>query len=568
MLVAAWGSLLVAGCLDKGVAADTGGTTEPVVLPANVAASDEITCPSPVEGWERFSEEAVARGVTEPLPDIAEVFGQWVAGRDGYVAVFDLDDDGDLDIAAGGFDGVMDIYLNDGTGHFTWRDDLLVKQVWPGETLEAFAFADLDGDRLPEAVGTGSSRFTLFRNLGGAAFDGGETTYVGGQDPAYAYLTLMLGDLNGDGWLDLFLPSLGEPEHFDVPPEELRADPDVLVLGTADGLVEAGEVAPERGGTRCRTGLLTDREGDGDLDIFLATDLGPESTFWRNDGVDALGMPRLVDDAVEVGAGLFIAAMGIDGADLNADGYQDWCMTDVGVPRCLVSDGAGGWYEGQAAMGLTPADPTGIAHRTVGWSIDFADLDNDGLLDVVQAAGGLEPPGDPEGGDIQPDLVWAGRPDGTFEDVSELTGIHSPDNHIGMATGDLDGDGFLDVVLAGPGQVPEVHMNTCSDAAWIEVDLAAPPPNALGIGAAVKVVAGDLVQTREIHTARGMGQGPARLHFGLGERELVDELWVHWPDGTWSVVEDLPVRRRYTVFHPAVDPAGAPTGVDTGGAEG
>ena len=108
---------------------------------------------------------------------------------------------------------------------------------------------------------------------------------------------------------------------------------------------------------------------DGDLDLLALSDLGPPSAFWRNDGlVD--GVVQWVDDGASLGAALEIAAMGIDSADLNRDGVLDYCISDVGPPRCLLSDGLGGYVEGAHALGFDIAEPIAIGVDEVGKGVD------------------------------------------------------------------------------------------------------------------------------------------------------------------------------------------------------
>ena len=93
----------------------------------------------------------------------------------------------------------------------------------------------------------------------------------------------------------------------------------------------------------------------------------------------------LVEGDVSSGADLEMAAMGLDSADLNADGQLDYCITDVGRPLCLVSQGDGLYAEGGASLGVYPdgVGGAGAFLSTVGWSLDFADLDNDGWMDLM-----------------------------------------------------------------------------------------------------------------------------------------------------------------------------------------
>jgi hypothetical protein len=152
-----------------------------------------------------------------------------------------------------------------------------------------------------------------------------------------------------------------------------------------------------------------------------------------------------------------------------------------------------------------------------------------------------------------PNALWRGVEGEIFyqfENQSEAADFGDETNHYGLATADLDGDGFLDIVLMGaPGQ-PKIYMNHCGEEAWLQVDLHGPPENSAGFGARVILEAGDKREVRELHNVRAMGQSPSVIHFGLGDLERVDTLTVIWPDGKVSERQDLLPRRTVEIAHP------------------
>ncbi len=147
------------------------------------------------------------------------------------------------------------------------------------------------------------------------------------------------------------------------------------------------------------------------------------------------------------------------------------------------------------------------------------------------------------------DRIWWGV-DGGFEDATAEVGFGDPTPHVGMAAGDLVGDGWLDVVVAREGEPPRVWMNRCGSGAWLEVDLDGPASNREGYGAQVVVEAGGVRRTRGIFSLRAQGQGPARAHFGLGEVDQVDRLEVRWPDGVVTSLSGFQPNRRVVAYHP------------------
>lgn len=536
-------ALCVAGCVQP-------AQDEPVP-PPGFAWGAEVVCDQPLSGWDRFREEGVARGLTEPMEDPTELYGNLVLGRGGGLAVEDLDADGDLDVVAMQVGGVPDVYLNGGDARFERVEAAVPDGIHQGPVG---ALADLDGDGLPELLLDGGSHVSAYLNVGGGRF--GEPVDVFSPtllQSGAILLTFSLGDVDGDGDLDLAVPRLlAGPGGGTMDPFNEGA-PDLVLRneGQLARWTEAGALVSEGSGGISQVAVFTDRDGDGDADLFVPNDMGPPSAFWRNDGAPG-GVPILVNDAAAIGADVDMAAMGIDHADLNGDGLLDYCMADLGPPRCLLSDGSGGYFEGGAALGLEPAAPAG-SPTTVGWGFVFADLDGDGRLDAAQASG-------PEEGTHAHgltelmDLLWAGTDDG-FVDVSVEAGFDDVIDDYGLVAADLDDDGYPELLVAGPGRPPRLFMNGCGAGAWLEVELIGSVGNRDALGARIEVeVAGDPARIRELWSLRGQSQSPSRAHFGLGDAEEVATLTVRWPDGRVSRAEGVPVRRRVTVDHAAAAP--------------
>ena len=514
-------------------------------LPARWQAGPELPCDDPLEGIDRFSEEALARGLTDGPPPTGTF------GLGGAVVLEDLDRDGDPEILMLDQGELPQLYRNDG-GSFVRVADAFDGSGWTAQAA-ALAAVDLDGDAWPDVVAVGADRLVLFRNRGDLQFAPGELAW---REPGGlgGFLSAAFGDVDGDGDLDVALASGGLAEPG--PSDDLESLPDRVVLGDGNGrFVDGGQLLATPEGSVTLVAYFTDRDSDGDLDLYVPSDRGPPSAFWRNDGVDADGLPVLVDDAAQIGAALELEAMGVDGWDWNLDGQLDLCVSDSGPPRCLASS-PDGYVEVGAAMGLLPADPI-PDFGTVGWSFELVDLDVDGFMDAVQASGpcfgaALE-------GHIDiPDLLWAGGPGPSFTDVSEQVGFADPAYHLGLAAGDVDGDGWIDLLVVGPGEPPRLFVNRCGAGGWLGVDLLGPPGNSQGFGARVTVQAGDLVISRELHALRAQGQAPSSLHFGLGSVGVADRVTVLWPDGTVDEATDVPLRRTVLVAHPDAIEPGAP----------
>ena len=521
---------------------------EPTSAMSSFAAAPP--CEEPVQGFDRLVEEGVERGIDLPVrpPLSMEQQGQYVYP----LLAHDLDDDGDIDLAFGQITGELDLYVNDGSGYFEARAAAVGVEDGHVDQVGAHAFADLDGDGLPELFRAGFGFVQVRRNLGDLSWGTPRQIHLS-TAPRIQHATLALGDLDGDGDLDLVAPSLHaefDPDGVGLPP----GAPD-LVFRNDDGGFELDQVLGSDPPGMSQAAFFTDRDLDGDLDVFVGSDLPqpvyPPTSFYRNDdGV-------LTDDAVEVGAAHRAQVMGGDSWDANGDGLPEFCFTVIGPLVCLFSvDGL--WVDVTTTYSVVPEGLDEPQHWT-GWSMEITDLDHDGINDVVVAAGKAddfdgEGEGGPDGSGApwladQPNGLFAGTVDG-FEDRAGGVGFGSLEHAYGLASADFDGDGWQDVAIGYSEQPVELWMNRCGAGAWLDVELVGVAANREGYGARVEVVAGDVVKARELHSLRTAGQGPSRLHFGLGDLDAVSRVEVRWTDGARSTVEDVPTRGLVTIRHP------------------
>ena len=564
-------ALLVVSCVAPEAvdgAPDDDDDEEPVLEAApGFDYGDEITCEQPLGGFDRLTEESELRGFGHAWAPDEDPIGS-CPQVPGSIAAPDLDGDGDLDLVLVRRNGFPHLYINDGRGHF---DHLLLDVQTGGRSILVSGAVDLDGDSLPEVISVGSGTVLVAPNLGDLEFGPYEVIYEQTDYPQACIGTFNWGDLDGDGDLDLVVPRLEtvdspDPDEWYVQGQPPGTSFDLLLINDGGSFERVLELSPAGDPGLSVTGFFTDRDGDGDLDIYISSDraaLGgiPPTAFFRNDGLDPDGLPILVNDAPAIGADVTFDAMGMGTADLNGDGQLDYCVSDIGlwIP-CLLSDGMGGYFEGGLAMNLVPdlqdvEAPAGPETGWASWGLALEDFDADSRMDLAVVAGPPPVIGELGPDDVaffQPDAIWQGVDDGLFAEQTYNMGFEDPAHHHGLVAADFDADGFLDVAI-GPREGPPLYWaNSCGTDAWLLVDLLGAGDNAEGFGARVLVEAGGRSWLDEVHNMHSVSGEPSELHFGLGGLDVVDRLEVRWIDGAVSVAERVPVRRRITVTHPSL----------------
>jgi hypothetical protein len=196
----------------------------------------------------------------------------------------------------------------------------------------------------------------------------------------------------------------------------------------------------------------------------------------------------------------------------------------------------------------------------VGWGNAFFDYDNDGLLDMMVVNGHVYPQLDKarlraSAGYRQRKLLYHNRGDGTFVETGSKYGKVFTEERVsrGLAVGDLDNDGRLDVVINDLDGSPQVLRNEIGTRGnWISVKLKGRGRNTGAIGAVVTARAGTLVQKRLVQSGSSyISQEDKRLHFGLGKAAEVEAIEVAWPDGTTTKMARVKANQIITIEQPA-----------------
>ncbi|MGH9464741.1 MAG: CRTAC1 family protein, partial [Thermoanaerobaculia bacterium] len=342
-------------------------------------------------------------------------------------------------------------------------------------------------------------------------------------------------------------------------PDAYRGEPDRFFRNRGDGTFEEATAGAGFDPTEAYAGLgvvFTDVDGDGWLDLYVANDTYPNFLF-RNRGDGTFEDLSLLSGAAFGEGGKAEAGMGVDAGDADGDGLLDLVVTNFErETNALYRNlGDGVFLDSRYPMGIAEASLAMLA-----FGVDFADLDQDGDLDLVVANGHVNDIVER----IDPRSRYAQRNQlfenlgGRFREILDA-GLDVVRPSRGLATGDLDGDGDLDLVIVNSNDLAEVYENLTNEAnAFLAIDLVATASAPAGVGARVVSLAGGRERTEEVKTGSSyLSQNALSVHFGLAEATVVDRLTVSWPSGARQRFLGMPARRRLRVYEGHRAPRGS-----------
>jgi hypothetical protein len=244
---------------------------------------------------------------------------------------------------------------------------------------------------------------------------------------------------------------------------------------------------------------------------------------------------------------LSIWGMGIAEGDIDGDGFPEYVLTSMGDTKLqtLLSPSTRStpsYRDIAFERGATAHRPyVGDDRRpSTGWHAEFADVNNDALLDLFIAKGNVEAM--PEFAQYDPDNLLIGRWDNSFAEVGDIAGIALDRVGRGAAVVDLNLDGMLDLVVVNRNGPVSLFRNQGAATEWghmplgnwLEIELSQDGRNTNGIGALISVKIGSHVMNRTIQIGGGHASGHLGfVHLGLGTAERA-EIRIRWPDGEWS----------------------------------
>ena len=389
-------------------------------------------------------------------------------------------------------DGLLDLYV---TAYF--RDDV---DLWRLATTRimhnSFEFATNGGKNL------------LFRNVGGGRFE--DVTDRAGVGSTRWTLAAASADFNGDGWPDIYLAN-------DYGPEELYLNEQ----GRRFVLTTAGLESESKSGMSVTLGDAFNR---GRLDAFV-TNISERGYIFQNNNLRLNEMPdagrfRNVAEGAIADAGW---AWGAQFGDFNNDGANELFVAN----GFISADRAQSYWYSMSKI-------AGANGRFFEDAATWPAFGNQSLAGY------------------QPSRVYLNRGVAGWVDVARKVGVTDEYDGRAVAVADLANRGAVDVIVANQNQPATLYRGVPDSANhWIAFRLVGTRSNRSAIGAEVVIESGDLTQRRVVDGGSGFAsQNDRRPHFGLGRREWVDRVVIHWPSGTRQVLQRPPVDQIVTVTEP------------------
>jgi hypothetical protein len=456
----------------------------------------------------------------------------------GGVAAFDCNGDGKADLYIAGGSGSAALYRNDsaigGALRFTRLRD-------PATDLAGVNGAypiDIDGDGLTDLIVLRNGENVLLRGLGGCRFERANERwgFDGGSSATTAFSAMWEAGAS--------LPTLAFGKYLNPAsndPHHLCFDNELVRPATASTF---GKPVPLKPSWCALSMLFSDWNRSGRMDLRVSNDqhyylpTEGQEQLWR---VPPRGAPSLYT-ADDGWVNVQVQGMGIASYDVTGDGYPEIFLASQADNR-LQTLAAGPsrptYRDIGLRRGVNAAQPFtgGDGRPSTAWHAEFADVNNDGLMDLFVSKGNVSEQADYAQKD--PSDLFLGQPDGTFRQAADAAGIVRFDRARGAALVDFNLDGLLDLVEVNYGKPVRIWRNVgTGDASrpramgnWLALSVGQSGPNVNAIGAWVEVRVGDRVARRELTTGGGHAGGQLGwVHFGLGDAPGAD-VRVLWPGG-------------------------------------
>ena len=547
------------------------------LIPSQLHALTSNEKPASPPSFSRFVDVASSAGLTQTMIYGGTNHIEYIVELNGGgCAFFDYDNDGWMDIfIIGGrrLEGIPPgssnrLYHNNRDGTFT---DVTEKAgLFDCGWACGVCVGDYDNDGFEDLFLTYYGQNRLYHNNGNGTFT--DVTKKAGL----LYPTTRFGsgatffDYNRDGHLDLFVsdyvvidltnapkPSLDVPNcnyegvATNCGPAGLPAPQHFLYRNNGDGTFT--DVSKESGiaaiqGSYGFTAVSFDADEDGWQDIFVACDATPSMMLMNNH--DGTFREEALLRGVALGpGGILMGGMGVGIGDYNLDGHIDLLKTHFqNQPTGLYRNNGKAEFDDVTA-------PAGLSgeRRFISWGTGLVDLDNDGYPDIFIATGTVYPELEKVYAKYpahSPRLVFRNLGNGRFVELGDETGpgISAKHQSRGVAFGDFDNDGDMDIVIMNRNEPPSLLRNDApSGNHWIKVRLEGAKSNRSALGSRVLVHYDGKVQAQCLTSQSSyLSSNDPRLHFGLGKVATVD-IDIFWPTGIKESFKALAADQLVTI---------------------
>ena len=517
------------------------------------------------------------------------------------VGIADFNNDGLKDVFFGGNMVSSKLYLN--KGDLTFEDITVQANLTTDRWIHGVSVVDINSDGLQDiylSVGGlemgRDSENLLFLNQGDLTFEEVGEQYGLNEDALTTHTGFF--DYDKDGDLDAYLinyenNALKDPTSIKKKRFDGQSISNDRLLRNDNGRFV--DVSLQAGINQEGYGLgiaIADFNGDSWLDVYVSNDFTYDDFLYINNGDGTFS-----DQITEYLKHTSNFGMGIDRGDVNNDGHIDMFQVDM-LPEdnrrqkkllsglnydrfdLLLKNGYMPQYM-RNSLQINSGQSTyqeigylsGVSSTDWSWTPLIADLDNDGLRDLFITNGYVKDVTDVDfrdfvisenqrrnmvfdpkvvidalselKGEMTPNYAYHNRGEYAFSNSAEQWGLAAPSFSTGAVYGDLDNDGDLDLVVNNLNQQSFVYANHTTETDslnFLNIEVTVDGNVAKAIGTVVNVKVGNQTFTAEVNPYRGFQSTvDSRLHFGLGEMQMIDELEIVWPDKKVTRQSDLPV---------------------------